>query len=87
VIPVIIGAPRTISKSFIKYLSNIQGKHEVKELETAAILGTVYILWKKTDLKVRNIINMGNNNTCTINCKYRTAVTPYTLEAWCVSGM
>jgi len=29
-IPVIIGANGTISKSFRKYLSNISGKHEVK---------------------------------------------------------
>ena len=32
VIPVITGATGTISKSFRKYVSNIPGKHEVKEL-------------------------------------------------------
>ena len=32
VIPVIIGATGMISKSFTKYLSNILGKHEIKEL-------------------------------------------------------
>ena len=32
VIPVIIGATGTISKSFRKYVSNIPGKYEVKEL-------------------------------------------------------
>ena len=32
VIPVIIGATGTISKSFRQYLSNIQGKHEIEEL-------------------------------------------------------
>jgi len=32
VIPVIIGATGTISESFRKYVSNIPGKHEVKEL-------------------------------------------------------
>jgi hypothetical protein len=31
VIPVIIGATGTISKSFIKYVRNIPGNHEVKE--------------------------------------------------------
>jgi len=31
-IPVIIGATRTVSKSFGQYLSNIPGKHEIKEL-------------------------------------------------------
>jgi hypothetical protein len=46
VIPVIIGATGTISKSFRKYLSNIPGKHEVKELQKTAILGTAHILQK-----------------------------------------
>jgi hypothetical protein len=31
-IPVITGATITISKLFRKYLSNIPGKHEIKEL-------------------------------------------------------
>ena len=44
VIPVIIGATGTISKSFRKYVSNIPGKHEVKELKKTAILGTAHIL-------------------------------------------
>ena len=38
VIPVIIGATGTISKSFRKYVSNVPGKHEVKELQKTAIL-------------------------------------------------
>jgi len=46
VIPVIIGATGTISKSFRKYVSNIRGKHEVKELQKTAILGTAHILRK-----------------------------------------
>ena len=46
VIPVILGATGTISKSFRKYLSNIAGKHEVKELQKTAILGTAHILRK-----------------------------------------
>ena len=46
VIPVIIGATGTVSKSFRKYLSNIPGKHEVKELQKTAILGTAHILRK-----------------------------------------
>jgi hypothetical protein len=33
-------------KSFRKYLSNIPGKHEVKELQKTAILGTAHILRK-----------------------------------------
>ena len=46
VIPVIIGATGTISKSVRKYVSNIPGKHEVKELQKTAILGTAHILRK-----------------------------------------
>ena len=46
VIPVIIGATGTISESFRKYVSNIPGKHEVKELQKTAILGTAHILRK-----------------------------------------
>ena len=32
VIPVIIGTTGTISKSYIKYLNNIPGKHKIKEV-------------------------------------------------------
>ena len=46
VIPVIIGATGTISKSFRKYVSNILGKHQVKELQKTAIMGTAHILRK-----------------------------------------
>ena len=46
IIPVIIGATGTISKSFRKYISNITGNYEVKELQKTAILGTAHILWK-----------------------------------------
>jgi len=46
VIPVIIGATGTVSKSFRTYVSNIPGKHEVKALQKTAILGTAHILRK-----------------------------------------
>jgi len=46
VIPIIIGATGTISKSFRKYMSNIPGKHIVKELQKTAILGTAHVLRK-----------------------------------------
>jgi len=45
-IPVIIGTTRTISKSFRKYVSDIPGNHDVKELQKTAILGTAHILRK-----------------------------------------
>jgi len=46
VIPVITGGTGTISKSFRKYVSNIPGKHEVKELQKTTILGIARILRK-----------------------------------------
>jgi hypothetical protein len=46
VTPIIIGATGTISKSFRKYLSSIPGKHDIKELQKTAILGTAHILRK-----------------------------------------
>jgi hypothetical protein len=46
VISVIIGATGAILKSFRKYVSNVPGKHEVKELHKTAILGTAHILRK-----------------------------------------
>jgi hypothetical protein len=44
VIPAIIGVEGTISKSFRKYLSNLPGKQEIKELQKTAILGTAHTL-------------------------------------------
>ena len=46
VILVIIGATGTISKSFRKYVGNIPGIHEVRELQKKDILGTAHILRK-----------------------------------------
>jgi hypothetical protein len=46
VIPVIIGATATISKSFRKYVSNMPGNHEVKGLQKTTIVGTAHILRK-----------------------------------------
>jgi hypothetical protein len=40
--PVITGATGTISKSFRKYLSSIPAKHDIKELQTTAIVGTAH---------------------------------------------
>jgi hypothetical protein len=44
--PVITGATGTISKSYRKNLSNVPGKHEIKELHKTAILCTAHILRK-----------------------------------------
>jgi len=46
VIPVITGTAGTISKSFRKYVSDIPGSNDGKELQKTAILGTADILRK-----------------------------------------
>jgi hypothetical protein len=46
VIPVVTGATGNISKSFKKYVSNIPGNPDIKELQKTAILGTAHILRK-----------------------------------------
>ena len=46
VIPVVTGATGTISRSFRKYVSDIPGNHDVKELQKTATLGTAHILRK-----------------------------------------
>jgi hypothetical protein len=46
VMSVIMGATGTISKSFRKYLSSMPGKHEIKELQKTAILGTAHVIRK-----------------------------------------
>jgi hypothetical protein len=59
VIPVIMGATGTISNLFRKYVSNIPGNHEAKELQKTTTLGTAHILRKENSkgkvipLKVR----------------------------------
>jgi len=42
--PVIIGATGTVSKSLKQYLSNTPGKHEIKELQKTAVVGTAHKL-------------------------------------------
>jgi hypothetical protein len=39
-------ATETISESFRKYLNNIWGKHEIKEVQKTAILFAAHMLWK-----------------------------------------
>jgi len=46
VIWVIMGVTGTISKSLRQYLSDISGKHKIKELQKTAILGPAHILQK-----------------------------------------
>jgi len=42
VIPVIIGATGIVPESLRQYLRNIAAKHAIRELQTAAILGTTH---------------------------------------------
>jgi len=44
VIPVILRATGTLSKSLRQDLSNVPGEHEIKELQKTAIMGTAHIL-------------------------------------------
>jgi hypothetical protein len=84
-IPVIIGTTGTTSKSFTKYMNDTPRKHEIKELQKTAILGTTHIL-RKVLMYTYKTLNMGNNGICTIHCNYRIATTLYTLETWFASG-
>ena len=77
-IPVIIGATGTISKSFRKYVSNIPGKHEVKELQKTAILGTAHIL-RIVLMKEYNRFNTDTNDISTMNSNNGIAATLYSL--------
>jgi hypothetical protein len=44
VMPVMIGATGTISKSLRQYLSNTMGKHKIKELQKTTLLCTAHKL-------------------------------------------
>jgi hypothetical protein len=79
VVPVVIGATGTISKSFRKYLSNIAGKHEIKELQKTATFGTAHTLREVLVYRHKRF-NMGNSITRTKN--YRIPATLYALETW-----
>jgi hypothetical protein len=84
VIPVIIGAKETISKSFTKYVSNIPGNREFWELQKIAILGTAHILRK---VLMYNRANAGAGDIGTINSNDRIAATVYSIGTWFVSGI
>jgi hypothetical protein len=85
VIPVIIGATGTISKSFRKYVSNIPGNHEVKELQKTTMLGTAHIrVLRKVLTSKYHRVNTGTSYTGTINSNNRTAAILYSLGAWFV---
>jgi len=65
VIPLIIGATGTISESLRKYVSNIPGKHEVKELQKTSTCGVLYMSY--TDMYIYCIIKSVACATCFIH--------------------
>jgi hypothetical protein len=86
VIPVIIGATGTISKSFRKYVSTIPGNHELRNCKKTAILGTAHILRKVLMSKYIRA-NAGASDMGTINSSDRIAATLYSLGTWFVTGI
>jgi len=86
VIPVIIGATGTISKSFRKHVSNIPGNREVKELQKTATLSTAHILRKVLTWRY-NGVNAGTSDIRTMNSYIRIAATLCSLGTWFVSGI
>ena len=75
-----------ISESFRKYVSNIPGKHEVKELQKTAILGTAHTLRKVLMYKY-NRFNTETDYIGTMNSNNRIAATLCSLMTWFVSGI
>jgi len=73
VIPLTTGTNEAISKSFLKYLSHIPGKREIKELQKTVMLGAAHIL--------------GRDIIWYIYRNYRVAAPMYTLETCFVSGI
>jgi hypothetical protein len=55
VTPVIIGATETISKSFVKCLSNIPGKHDIKECRQQPYWALRAHASGSNDVEVQNI--------------------------------
>jgi hypothetical protein len=71
VMPVITAAIGKISKYFIKYLTNVSGKH-IKELQETALLGAAHTLRKVLMYKYKRF-NIANSVICTMNSDYRIA--------------
>jgi tRNA(Ile2) C34 agmatinyltransferase TiaS len=83
VIPVIIGTTGTISKSLSQYLSNIPGKHEIKELESTAIFCTAHILWKVLMQKYKTYC-MGEITSHVAQTVNTGQLQHYIIETWFV---
>jgi hypothetical protein len=59
----------------------------IKELQKNSHIGHCTCTTDSANVKVQNVFHGQNNITCSTNCKYRTAGTPYTLEMWFVSDL
>jgi hypothetical protein len=80
VIPVIIGAIGTISRSFRKYVSNIPGNHEVRELQKNSHIGhCTHTYFRKYQCNSTKHLMCGKTLLCGTNCRYGAAATLYTL--------
>jgi hypothetical protein len=86
VIPVIIGATGTISKTFRKFVSNIPGNHEVKKLQKTGILGTAHVLRKVLTYRYKGV-NAGTSDMSTMNSYTTIAATQCSLGTWFFSGI
>jgi hypothetical protein len=64
VVPVIIGTTLAISESFRKYLSNVPGKHDIKDLQKTGILSTVHV--NQSTKQKYKMSKLGNSIKCTI---------------------
>ena len=68
VIPAIIRQMES-SQNHSENMSNIPGKHRIKDLQKPAILSTAHILWKVLMLKYKTF-NVGNNITNIVTTEY-----------------
>jgi hypothetical protein len=87
VIPVIIGATRTISKSFRKYVSTIPGNHDIRELQTNCHIGHCAHTSESANVKVHCRVNTRTSDIGTIHRSDRMAATLYSLGTLFVSGI
>jgi hypothetical protein len=85
-IPVIIGATGTISKSFRKHLNNRNGKARRTVTTQNSHIWHCTRTYESTDAKYRRFI-VGNSITCVIYCNYRIAEILYTVGTRFVSGI
>jgi hypothetical protein len=84
VIPVIIGATGTISKSFRKYVSTIPGNHDVRELQKT---GHCAHTSESANVKVHCRVNTRTSDKGTVHSSDRIAATLYSLGTLFVSGI